>query len=189
MTITLRDAPAAVSALAGVRAPSAALRCVVCGAAFDFAAGESAVVLRHVAYGHDFVHDGRCLATARELLFAEPGYDCAALGRDPERRRVLDASPGAGWAAVLPEPPRRIGPGRPLQLADGRPVHLEPLRWWALIEYRDGSRRVEGIVREDDLLDEPGGAELPAARAGFQRLLGYAAPGDLRTAVAQPRAA
>lgn len=180
---------AALTAVPSPDSAGGALRCAVCRRPFDFAAGESAVVLRHVAYGHDFVHDGRCLATARELLFAEPGYDCAALGRDPERRRVLDASPGAGWAAVLPEPPRRIGPGRPLQLADGRPVHLEPLRWWALIEYRDGSRRVEGIVREDDLLDEPGGAELPAARAGFQRLLGYAAPGDLRTAVAQPRAA
>jgi hypothetical protein len=187
VTITLRDAPAQV--LAGVRTPSAPLRCVVCGHAFDFAAGESAVVMRHVAYGHDFVHDGRCLAIARDLLFAEPGYDSAALGRDPQRRRILDAGPAAGWAAVLPEPPQRIGPGRPVQLVDGRPVHLEPLRWWALIEHEDGSRHVEGIVRDEDWLDEPGGAELPEARAGFRRLLGYAAPADLREADARPRAA
>src|SRR6476620_9330878 len=130
MTITLRDAPAAVSALAGVRAPSAALRCVVCGGAFDFAAGESAVVLRHVAYGHDFVHDGRCLATARELLFAEPGYDCPALGRDPLRRRVVDATPADGWSAT-----RSPAPGAP-----GGRVRHEPLRWWALIELADGGR-------------------------------------------------
>ena len=174
------------------RAPTAAphpLACAICGRPFDFAAGEAAVVLRHVAYGHDFVHDGRCLATARELLFAEPGYDSAALARDPQRRRILDAGPAAGWAAVVPEPPQRIGPGRPLQLADGRPVHLEPLRWWALVEHADGSRRVEGVVREDDWLDEPGGAELPAARAGFRRLLGYAAPADSQTAADRPRAA
>jgi hypothetical protein len=187
MAITLRDAPASVRS--AVRSPSAPLRCLVCGEPFDFAAGEAAVVLRHVAYGYDFVHDGRCLATARELLFAEPGYDSAALGRDPQRRRILDAGPAAGWAAVLPEPPQRIGPGRPLQLVDGRPVQLEPLRWWALVEHQDGSRRVEGIVREDDWLDEPGGAELPAARVGYQRLLGYAAPADAQAVSAQPRAA
>ena len=163
MTITLRDAPAAVSALAGVRAPSAALRCVVCGEPFDFAAGESAVVLRHVAYGHDFVHDGRCLATARELLFAEPGYDCPALGPDPLRRRVMDATPADGWSAT-----RAPAPG-----AAGGRVRHEPLRWWALIELADGRRQMEGVARDEDWLDEPGGATLPAAARDF---LGYAGP-------------
>jgi len=62
------------------------LRCLVCCAAFDLAEGEAAIVLRHVAYGFDFVHDDVCLATARELIFAEPGYDCAAFARDPGRR-------------------------------------------------------------------------------------------------------
>ena len=121
MTITLRDAPArrVRSRRCSGAVRGAALRRLRRG--LDFAAGKSAVVLRHVAYGHDFVHDGRCLATARELLFAEPGYDCAALGRDPERRRVLDAGPGAGWAAVLLHTAH--GPGRPVQLVDGRPVH------------------------------------------------------------------
>src|SRR5690349_22484776 len=32
------------------------LRCIVCHVPFDFAHQETAVVLRHVAYGHDFVH-------------------------------------------------------------------------------------------------------------------------------------
>jgi hypothetical protein len=127
-------------------------------------------VLRHVAYGHDFVHDGPCLAAARELLFPEPGYDGPAFGRDAERLRVLAAADGAGWAVAVAETPERI-------LA-GRPVRYEPLRWWALVEHRDGTRLVEGIVREDEWLDEPGGAALPEAGAGRRRCLGYAAPGE-----------
>jgi hypothetical protein len=43
---------------------TSALRCIVCCVPFDFAAGETAVVLRHVAYGCDFVHDGPCLGAA-----------------------------------------------------------------------------------------------------------------------------
>jgi len=69
------------------------LRCVVCRSLFDFAAGEAALVLRHVAYGYDFVHDGDCLAAAREWIFPEPGFDCAAFARDPERQKSRYAIP------------------------------------------------------------------------------------------------
>jgi hypothetical protein len=144
-----------------------ALRCVVCGRPFAFAAGEAALVLRHTAYGYDFAHDGPCLAAARERLFPEPGYDGAAFGRDPERRRILAAAPAAGWAAVLAAPEQRLAV---------RPMRLEPLRWWVLLEHRDGSRRVEGLVRDAEWLDEPGGAEFPEAAGGGRAWLGYAAP-------------
>ena len=103
------------------------------------------------------------LATARELLFAEPGYDCPALGPDPLRRRVVDATPADGWSAT-----RAPAPGAPA----GRVRH-EPLRWWALIELADGRRRMEGVARDADWLDEPGGATLPATARDF---LGYAGP-------------
>ena len=33
------------------------LRCLVCRAAFDLVRGDGPIVLRHVAYGYDFVHD------------------------------------------------------------------------------------------------------------------------------------
>jgi hypothetical protein len=151
-------------------APAVALQCVVCGRPFDFAAGEAAVVLRHVAYGYDFVHDGACLAAARELIFAEPGYDVPAFGRDPERRRVLAAESADGWAAVEPETPARR--------EAGRPVRFEPLRWWALVEHQDGSRHVEGVVRDEEWLDEPGGAELPEARRDHRPFLGYTSLAD-----------
>jgi hypothetical protein len=72
------------------------LRCVVCRAAFDFAAGEAALLLQHVAYGCDFVHDGTCAAAAAESIFPEPGFDCAAFARAPERRRVLSSASADG---------------------------------------------------------------------------------------------
>jgi hypothetical protein len=156
--------PAAPGAAAG------ALRCVVCGRPFDFAAGETAIVLRHIAYGYDFAHDGRCLAAARALLFAEPDYDSAALGRDAQRRRVLAAHPATGWAAVVPEP----AGGE----THGRPVRFEPLRWWVLVEHRDGTQRIEGVVRDAAWLDEPGGAEFPEARADRRPFLGYTTLAD-----------
>ena len=87
------------------------LRCVVCHRPFAFATGEAALVLRHTAYGYDFAHDGACLAAAREMLFLEPGYDSAAFGRDPERRRVLAIEPGAGWAAALGKAERGLAGG------------------------------------------------------------------------------
>ena len=52
---------------------------------------------------------------------------------------------------------------------------LEPLRYWALVEYRDGSRRFEGVVRNDEWLDEPGGAEFPESRPGHAAV-GYVPP-------------
>jgi hypothetical protein len=75
-----------------------ALKCVVCKREFDFNAGESAIVLRHVAYYYDFAHDGQCLARALELIFPEPDYDCAAFSCDLERLRILGA--GRCWALV-----------------------------------------------------------------------------------------
>ena len=147
------------------RAPRLAPACTTCRRPFAFDAGEAAIILRHVAYGFDFVHQGPCLDAARELLFVEPGYDCQAFGPDLARRRVLDVADAEGWAAASPEAPERVVAGYPLR--------LEPLRWWALVEHQDGSRRVEGIVREDEWLDEPGGAELPEARAGRRHSVAY----------------
>jgi predicted small metal-binding protein len=143
------------------------MRCVACRRPLAFGAGEAAAVLRHTAYGFDFAHEGPCVETARSLIFAEPGYDCVAFGRDAERRRVLGATDAAGWAAVLAETPERV--------VAGHPVRFEPLRWWALVEHRNGTRCVEGVVRDDAWLDEPGGAEVPAARRGPRPCLGYAA--------------
>ncbi len=146
-------------------------RCVTCGRGFAFRLGEAAVVLRHVAYGYDFAHEGRCVDAARETLFAEPGYDCAALGRDAERGRVLAVASAAGWSAVLAAPEGHL-PWR------GRGPRVEPLRCWALVEYRDGRRRIEGLTRNDEWLDEPGGAEFPEASRGGVGWLGYASAED-----------
>ena len=100
------------------------LQCFVCKSGFEFSAREPAVILRHVAYGHDFAHAGDCLALASELIFPEPGYYCAAFARDPERRHVL----------------------------------AEPLPGWLLVERDDGTRSLEGLVRDDEWLNEPGAA-------------------------------
>jgi hypothetical protein len=79
-------------------AATTALKCVVCKRAFDFTTGEAAIVLRHVAYYYDLVHDGECLERALDWIFVEPGYDCAAFGRDQERLRIVRA--GNRWALV-----------------------------------------------------------------------------------------
>jgi hypothetical protein len=142
------------------------LRCVVCLTAFDFRAGEAPLVLRHVAYGYDFVHDDTCLAAASQWLFVEPGYDCGAFARDPERRRVVGVAPADGWMALLayaPEP-----------TVAGRQVRSEPLLCWALVEHQDGSTSLEGLVRDEEWLDQPGGAEFPEAVRGPHTLVGYA---------------
>jgi hypothetical protein len=164
---------------AAFRAPRLAPACAVCRRPFAFATGEAALILRHVAYGFDFVHEGPCLDAARELLFVEPGYDCQAFGPDPVRRRVLDVADAAGWAAASPETPQRVVAGHPLR--------FEPLRWWALVEHQDGTRWVEGIIREDEWLDEPGGATLPEARSGRRRSTAYVPLEDSR--LERPRAA
>ena len=43
-----------------------------------------------------------------------------------------------------------------------------------LVEHRDGSISMEGLVRDEDWLDEPGGAEFPEALRGSEMLIGYA---------------
>ena len=70
------------------------LRCVVCRRPFAFADGEVAVVLRHVAYGFDFAHDGACLAAARE----RKGVDLVRAERDTKIRvRYLSALERGDW--------------------------------------------------------------------------------------------
>ena len=105
----------------------------------------------------NFVHDGACLNTATELMFPEPGFDCEAFVRDPKRRRVINVAPASGWVAA-----RR-----------------EPLRCWVVVEYRDGTTSMEGLLRDDDWLDEPGGAEFAASvqriRVGDDRAIQLAA--------------
>ena len=147
------------------------MRCVVCLEAFDFAAHEAALVLRHVAYGYDFVHDNACLADACERLFPEPGYDCGAFARDPKRQRVLAVMPADGWVAVVGRTPEPF--------AATRRLHSDPLLCWALVEYRDGSTSIEGLVRDKEWLDEPGGAEFPESLRGPQTLIGYASTTSL----------
>jgi hypothetical protein len=139
--------------------------CVTCGRAFDFDAGESAVVLRHVAYGYDLAHDGACVAAATDRVFVEPGFDVAAFGCDRERSRILQITPAEGWFAARPETPRHVLAGRLLR--------FEPLRWWALVERRDGSRRFESMTRDADWDNGSGGLEFPEARRGSAACIGY----------------
>lgn len=141
------------------------MRCVVCHKPFDFAAGQAAIVLKHISYGYDFAHPGRCEATARDWIFVEPGFDRPAFSTDGQRARILRVSSADGWAAVLPAAPE--------QVLDGVAVHYEPVTFWALVEYRDGSRHLEGVIRATDWLTEPGGAEFPEARRGRYASLGY----------------
>jgi hypothetical protein len=131
-----------------LRPPALSLRCVICHRAFDFAAGETAVILKHVAYANDFVHEGACLETALEMIFPEPGYDGAAFSHDPQRARVLRTESAEGWVAVL----------------GGT---IEPLLAWAVVQYRDGTLHMEGIARERAWADEPGASEF-ASDVRFQ---------------------
>jgi hypothetical protein len=156
------------------------LRCVICRTAFQFRSGESALVLRHVAYGYDFVHDGVCFATAADAIFVEPGYDCAAFGPDPERRRVLGIAAADGWMAVLANASGLFGAAPQ--------VRFDPLRYWAVIEHRDGSFVTEGLVRDEESLDEPGGAEFPEAVRGVYAFVSYA-PASMRLQHSEARAA
>jgi hypothetical protein len=76
------------------------MRCVICRHTFDFNAGQRAVVLRHVAYGFDLAHPGACERLALELLFPEPGYDCAAFAHDVERRAVISLLGSPAFALI-----------------------------------------------------------------------------------------
>ena len=170
MAVVMLHRPTSVSSDASV--DHAPLGCVVCHEPFDFINGEIAVVLRHVAYGYDFTHAGSCLETALEWIFVEPGYDTAAFSLDTERKRILSTTPADGWAAVMPEAPERV--------LGGSSVRFEALSTWALVEHVDGSRRLEGIIRDADLEGEPGGARFP--EAGLRPSIGYASPADQRSA-------
>jgi hypothetical protein len=145
------------------------LRCIVCREPFDFASGEIALVLRHIAYGYDFVH-ARHESTALGWIFVDPEYDRPEFTHDARRAAVLHVAPPEGWAAVMPETPERIDAGYF--------VHFEPLRLWALVEYRDGSRHLEGLVRDAEWESEPGGAEFPEGEQGPRDAVGYAEPSE-----------
>lgn len=56
----------------------------------------------------------------------------------------------------------------------GRHLRSEPLRCWALVEHQDGSTSLEGLVRDEEWLSEPGGAEFPKAIRGPHAHVGYA---------------
>lgn len=143
------------------------LRCAMCRSTFHFQAGEAAVVLRHVAYGHDFVHEGSCFVAATELFFPEPGYDCEAFYRDPQRQRILGVVPADGWMGITSASTDNL-------------LRCEPLQCWVLVEYSDGSTSMEGLVRDDEWLDEPGGAEF----ARIVRRVNVADASDIQLAAA-----
>ena len=83
---------------------------------------------------------------------------------------VLRAFDAAGWAAVLPPAPERFLE----RFLSDQMFRFEPLRAWVLVEYRDGSRRIEGLARDPDWEGEPGGAEFPEGEAGRRDAVGYA---------------
>jgi hypothetical protein len=140
------------------------LRCIVCHEPFDFAHQESAVVLRHIAYGHDFVH-ARHESIALSWIFVDPEYDRPEFSHDARRARILDVAAPNGWAAVVPESPER--------LEEGYPFSFQALGLWVLGEFRDGARYVEGLVREPAWENEPGGAEFPEGDGGPRDAVGY----------------
>jgi hypothetical protein len=150
---------------------SAKLDCFICHNPIDFDGGQKAIILRHVAYGYGFTHDGVCHAKALDQIFAEPGYDTYAYGHDPVRRRIVGIAPAEGWGAVVPESPERV-------LA-GIPVRYEPLRFWAMVEHRDGTLRTEGVTWDEEWINEAGAAEFPEARTGKGAILGYAEQDDM----------
>jgi hypothetical protein len=147
------------------------LRCVVCHQPFDFDRHDWAVVIRHIAHGYDFVHP-RHESAALDWIFVDPQYDRPEFSRDERRARILDVAPPAHWAAVMP--------GRPEQIAAGDLFSLQPLGVWALVEYRDGSRYVEGLLREPEWETEPGGAVFPEGNAGARDAVGYAPMSDVQ---------
>jgi hypothetical protein len=153
-----------------IKTAAVQLYCIVCHQSFDFETGESAVILKHIANGYDYVHDGACLAAAHEWIFVEPGYDRPAFSGDGLRHQILCTYAPEDWSAVLPNAAE--------QVLAGDAVSFDALFCWALVEYRDGSQHVEGVVRLPELLDEPGGAEFPEARQGRRQSLGYAREGD-----------
>lgn len=141
------------------------LRCIVCHLPFDFARNETAVVLRHIAYGYDFVH-AHHESTALKWIFVDPEFDRPEFTHDSRRASILDVAPPDGWTAVMPQPPERV--------AEGDLISFQPLGLWVLVEHRDGSRYVEGLVRDPEWESEPGGAEFPEGENGPRDAVGYA---------------
>src|SRR5438105_10203034 len=76
------------------------ISCAICHQSFAFGLGETAIVLKHIAYGYDYVHDGACLAAARDMIFVEPGYDRPAFSSDGQRKRILRTYEPEDWSAV-----------------------------------------------------------------------------------------
>ena len=74
--------------------------------------------------------------------------------------------PAEGWTAVLANATGPVGAARQ--------VRTDSLLCWALVEHQDGSTLMEGLVRDEEWLDEPGGAEFPEAVRGPYTLVGYA---------------
>jgi hypothetical protein len=140
------------------------LRCVVCRRAFQFGVDDAPHIVRHICYGYDFVHGGECRLTAESTLFAEPGYDCAAFGPDPDRRRLTGLISPRGWTAILPPNSHTAECG------------LDPIWSWALVEGKNGVIRVEGLIRDQDWQDGPGSFYFPEARQGASAIVGYAPP-------------
>ena len=146
------------------------LRCVTCRQPFDFGRGETALILKHIAYGYDFVHGGACELVALERIFVEPGYDRPAFAYGNPRARVLRAAPATGWEAVIP---------RSATASSGcEAFSFQPLGWWALVEYRDGAWDVEGIALDEEWQDEPGGSEFPMGYGGRLDAVGYVRPAE-----------
>src|SRR5207237_7941465 len=104
-----------LEAVSVAETPRVELRCIVCHKPFDFASGPTALILKHIAYGYDFVHDGLCLATAKEWIFAEPDYDRPMFSTDGTRVRILRVASAVGWSAVMPNSGSEFAEG-------GRPV-------------------------------------------------------------------
>jgi hypothetical protein len=140
------------------------LRCIVCHQPFDFGRHETAAVIRHIAYGYDFVHTQHESA-ALDWIFVDPQYDRPEFSHDERRARILDVAPPTNWAAVIP--------ARPDQIAAGELFSLQPLGLWVLVEYRDGRQYLEGLVREPEWETEPGGAMFLEGNGGPRDAVGY----------------
>ncbi len=125
-------------------------------------------MLRHIAFGHDFVH-AEHESTAREWIFVDPEFDRPEFSHDWRRARILDVAPADGWSGVMPQPPERA--------AGGDLISFEPLGLWVLVENRDRSLYVEGLVRDPEWEAEPGGAEFPEGHGGARDAVGYAQAG------------
>ena len=142
-----------VAMMIATREPSAPLvqcallRCIVCHREFDFAFGETAVVLeaatrtssrRGLPGGGQRVDVPRAGLRHVRLARNRAGPKCCRSGR-----------PMAG---------RRCSRRRPQQRLPDSLVRFEPLQCWVLVEHSDGSWHKEGVLRDPDWNDEAGGA-------------------------------